>query len=102
MILAIIIKDLLNEQLGKAVIRRRHTDLYDGEAKLSVSVATLSPVSALIHFGINISSRNTPVLTRGLEDYGINPRGFADSVMRQYVREIEDTQHARCKVKWVR
>ena len=101
-LLAVIVKDLLNDRLGKAVIQRRHTDLYDGEAKLSVSVATLSPVSSLIHFGINISSRNTPVTTRGLDDYGINPRGFADTVMKQYIREIEDTLHARYKVKWVR
>jgi hypothetical protein len=101
-LLAVIIKDLLNDRLGNRAIRRRHTDLYDGQAKLSVSVATLSPISALIHFGLNISSKNTPVLTKGLEDYGVNPGGFADTVMKQYVREFEDTQHARCKVKWVR
>jgi hypothetical protein len=101
-ILADIIKDALNENLGRAAIKRSHTDLYDGEAKLSVSVATLSPASSLIHFGINISSRNTPVETRGLDEYGIDPARFAESIMKSYVRDVEDTYRARCKVKWVR
>jgi hypothetical protein len=101
-LLAVIIKDALNEQLGKTAVRRLHTDLYDGDAKLSVSVATLSPVSALIHFGINISSKNTPVPARGLDDYHIDPQPFADVIMKQYVQDIDDTDRARCKVKWVR
>jgi hypothetical protein len=99
--LATIIKDNLNALIVRPAIRRVHTDLYDGNAKLSVSVATLSPVSALIHFGVNISSKNTPVATRGLEDYGIEPSNLAESVMKEYVSEVEHVNHARCKVKWV-
>jgi hypothetical protein len=99
--LAAIVQDVLNEMLGRATVRRAHTDLYDGDAKISVSVATVSPISALIHFGINISSKNTPVKTRGLEDYKVDHLKLATTVMSQYVSEIEHIDHARCKVKWV-
>lgn len=95
-----IIRDLLNEHLGGAV-RREHTDLYDGDAKLSVSVATVSPVSSLIHCGVNISSANTPVKTRGLDDYRIDPFGLARRVVEQYARDTDRLLAAQCKVRWV-
>jgi hypothetical protein len=100
--LACIVKDILNDIVGTVAIRRAHTDLYDSDAKLSVSVATVSPVSALIHFGINISSANTPVRTKGLLDYEIDAFDFANRVMEKYVGDIDDAYHARCKVNWVR
>ena len=101
-LLAAIFKDTLNAIVGRPAIRRTHTDLYDGDAKISVSVATLSPVSALIHFGVNISSKNTPVKTKGLEDYGIDPQKFAESVMKTYMDDADHVHQARCKVRWVR
>jgi len=101
-VLADLVKDALNEHIGKTVVRRSHTDIYDGEFKLSVSVATVTPVSSLIHFGINISSSNTPVPTRGLGDYNVKPVDFAERIMQKYCREIEDAYRTRCKVKWVR
>jgi len=100
--LAAIVKDTLNDIVGTTAIRRVHTDLYDSDAKLSISVATVSPVSALIHFGINISSVNTPVKTKGLDDYEIDAFDFAKRVMEKYVDDIDDAYQARCKVKWVR
>lgn len=96
-----IIKDSINARLGGLVVRREHTDLYDGDAKLSVSVATASPVSSLIHFGINISSANTPVKTRGLDDYRIAPADLARRVVEEYARDTDRLYTARCKVKWV-
>ncbi len=102
LVLAAIIKEQLNGILGRDAVRRAHTDLYDGDAKLSVSIATLSPVSALIHFGVNISSKNTPVTTRGMDDYGIDTLKIAEVVMKEYVSELDHADHARCKVKWVR
>ena len=100
-VLANIIKDLLNNILHRSAVKRVGSDLYDGDAKLSVSVATVTPISSLIHYGINISSANTPVKTRGLEDYGINPLEFADLVMKQYIQDLESIHNARCKVRWV-
>ncbi|KPK63968.1 hypothetical protein AMJ83_04670 [candidate division WOR_3 bacterium SM23_42] len=97
-----IIKDLLNNMIRGSVVRRVGTDLYDGDAKLSVSVATVTPISSLIHYGINISSANTPVKAKGLEDYSIDPLEFADLVMKEYVQDLEGIHNARCKVKWVK
>ncbi len=94
-----IIAEALNARLGRPAIRRVGSDLYDGEDKLSVSVASVSLVSSLIHAGVNISSRNTPVSTRGLEDYGIAARDFAEEILRAYARECESALKARCKVR---
>lgn len=101
LLLATIVHGHLIHTLDSPAVIRKGTDLFDGEAKLSISVATVSPVSSLIHFGINISSAHTPVKTRGLSDYGIEPRAFALCVMEQYVQEHNDIDKARSKVRWV-
>ena len=89
----------LNGWLREHRISRKGSDLYDGPRKLTVSIASVSPVSALIHAGINISSRNTPVPTRGLEDYGIDPCEFAEQILSAYAEECESARRARCKVR---
>lgn len=94
------IRDLL-EASGIKSIQRQGDDLYDGADKLSVSIATLSPVSGVIHFGINISSQNTPVSTRGLADYGLAPDLFAHQVLKNYAEELVNIQQATCKVRAV-
>lgn len=86
---------------GQSQIRRQGDDLYDGQNKLSVSIATVSPVSGLIHFGINISSKNTPVPTRGLNDYGIDWQTFAQNVLQTYSEENHSIRNALTKVRWV-
>jgi hypothetical protein len=78
---------------------RRGSDLYDGTRKLTVSIASASPVSTLIHAGINVSSRNTPVPTTGLDDYGIPAREFAEEVLAAYVSDCASALRARCKVR---
>ncbi|HEC78788.1 MAG TPA: DUF366 family protein [candidate division WOR-3 bacterium] len=97
-----IVKDRMNELLEKDIIRRRGSDLFEGDAKLSISIATITPISSLIHFGINITSKNTPVKTKGLEDYSIDAVEFADSIMDRYVKEHKGIELARCKVRWTR
>ncbi|MDO8527081.1 MAG: DUF366 family protein [Deltaproteobacteria bacterium] len=96
-----ILKDELQKNPQCNAILRSGNDLYDGKAKLSVSVATSSPVSCLIHTGINISSKNTPVLTKGLHDYDIDPKTLALSLMEKYAAEITGTKHACTKVRSV-
>lgn len=93
-------RDLLAERTG-AAIRRRGDDLYDGDDKISVSIATLTRVSSIMHIGINIISRNTPVPTRGLEDYNVDPIDFAKTLQARYAAECEGIRLARCKVKGV-
>lgn len=97
-LLMVNIKELLERRL-KRVLSRQGDDLYDGPSKLTVSIATLSSVSTLIHAGINISSKNTPVSTQGLEDYDIPPETFAKEVLSIFTSELETSWLARCKVR---
>jgi hypothetical protein len=101
LLLVTIVKDLLNDIRGTMAVRRVNSDLYEEDAKLSISVATVTPMSSLIHFGINITSINTPVKTKGLKDYSIDPYEFANLVMDRYTKEQDKINIARCKVKWV-
>lgn len=89
------------EDRVRAVVRKGD-DLFIGRDKLTVSIATTSPVSCLIHTGINISSKNTPVPTKGLHDFDVNPERFGRTIMRQYVEEIEGVKWAACKVRSVK
>jgi len=98
-LLIALMAETLNARLGRPAVTRKGSDLYDGDAKLTVSIASASPVSTLIHAGINVSSRNTPVKTRGLGDYGIEPRGFAEEILAGYARECASARKARCKVR---
>jgi hypothetical protein len=87
---------------GYYKVKRLGDDIYDGDRKLSVSIATSSPMSALIHFALNIVSDGTPVPTKGLADYGIEPRVLADRIMERYCEEIKSMEKARHKVRSVR
>jgi hypothetical protein len=51
---------------------------------------------------VNISSRNTPVKARGLADWGLDAKTFAEEVMRRYNAEVEGMKEARTKVRWVK
>lgn len=88
-------------KMGKDAVRSGD-DIYIQDAKLSVSIATLSPVSSLIHTGLNIISKGTPVKAIGLGDLGIeNIEDFAKEVMTAYVQETLDMRMACCKVRGV-
>lgn len=99
-LIALMLEEIL-KRTNQLSLRRIGDDLFDNEAKLTVSIATATPVSSVIHTGINISSRNTPVLTKGLEDYSIDPKDFAETMLQSYQREIESIQKAVCKVRGV-
>lgn len=100
-LLCAIATEELTRKIGRHDVERRGNDLYDGDKKLSVSIATASPISCLIHFGINIKTEGTPLPTRGLAEYNIDPIGFADTVMRKYVEEMKSTVIAKYKVRAV-
>lgn len=101
-LLITILKDELMLRSPGTQILRQGDDLFDGNRKLTVSIATLSPVSALIHLGVNISSENTPIKTAGLGDYHIEPRELARSVMERFCQEMEGINQARWKVRGVK
>ncbi|MDD2486582.1 MAG: DUF366 family protein [bacterium] len=94
-------QDLLMRQVRALRVQREGDDLYAEGCKMSVSIATLTPVSTVIHFGINISSANTPVATKGLNDFDIDAYMFAEELLDRYVAEMEEIQLARAKVRGV-
>src|SRR5690606_18438397 len=65
-LLVTIVKDFLQE-MGLN-IQRNGDDLFLGQGKLSVSIATCSASSMKIHFGVNLTTEGTPedVTTAGL------------------------------------
>ena len=100
-LLMCIIKELL-EAKGFFVIRNGDDLLING-AKLSVSIATKSITSILIHTGLNIISDGAPVQAAGLtSELGISDiKAFAIDVMKKYSDEIEDIRLACTKVRGV-
>jgi hypothetical protein len=100
-LLVVLLMEKLNNRLREDIVHRLGDDLFEKDRKLSVSIATLTPVSTMIHLGVNISSANTPVLTKGLRDYGIDPVELAEAVMNQYMAELRMMEVARCKVRGV-
>ena len=61
-------------------------DLFDGKKKLSISVATVTPVSSKTHFGINVEkAEGLDVETEGLKTYGVDARPFGARVLARFV-----------------
>ena len=83
--------------------KRDGDDLFINNKKLSVSIATKSLTSVLIHTGVNILSENAPIEVSALEsDLGIKDiKNFALDVMDRYNREIDDIVFASTKVRGV-
>ena len=100
-LLICIIKELLEER-GIFVVRNGDDLMIDGK-KLSVSIATKSKTSILIHTGLNIVSEGAPVKASGLtSELGItNIKEFALEVMKRYSEELEDINLASKKVRGV-
>lgn len=91
--------EILNRHLGETLIRREGDDLYLRDRKLSVSVATVSPSSGLIHSGFNVRGEGAPVPAIGLEELGMEPRDFAKRLLDAYGKEVEGAAQAAGKVK---
>ena len=100
-LLMCIIKELLEER--GVFVKRNGDDLIVGGGKLSVSIATKSVTSILIHTGLNILSEGAPVKASGLtSELGITDIDeFAIQVMSRYAEEINDIQLASTKVRGV-
>lgn len=100
-LLICIIKELLEER-GVFVVRKGD-DLMINGGKLSVSIATKSITSVLIHTGLNIISEGAPVKATGLtDDLGFTDiKEFAIEIMKRYIDEIDDICLAATKVRGV-
>ena len=86
-----------------AALRREGDDLWLGQGKragkLSVSIATRSPVSTLLHLGVNVTNAGAPVRTASLTDLGVEPAAFARDVMARVAAEHASLHAARVKVR---
>ncbi len=107
-LLASLAADFLHERLqadrhpSAVLVRRDGDDVYVSDRKFSISIATVSPVSALIHFAVNIRNEGTPVPTVALADFSIDAKPFALELMTRFAREATTIHEATCKVRWVR
>lgn len=88
-------------------ILREGDDLFwtggaSGRSKLSVSIVTASPVSVLLHLGVNIDSAGAPVQAAGLKDLGLDPaavRTLVGEVLAWFEREYRSVARACVKVR---
>lgn len=99
-LLMCIIKEVI--EIKDIKVDRNGDDLFIGDGKLSVSIATRSLISTLIHVGVNIETEGTPVKTAGLKAIGIDSvEAFANEVMDKYIKELQAIDIARCKVRGI-
>ncbi|MBE7706924.1 MAG: DUF366 family protein [Cyanobacteria bacterium SIG30] len=98
--LVTIIKENL-EKYGAKIIRDGDDLFFDGK-KLSVSIATKSITSSLIHTALNIVPTGAPIEISSLDEIGIKDvKKFAIDVMLCYSNEIKSIKNAFCKVRGV-
>jgi len=91
--------DVVRELAPAVDLRRRGDDLWIGAAKLSISIATVSPVSALIHFAVNASAGGAPVAIASLADLGVDPASFGRRLLARVADEQAGIANARAKVR---
>jgi uncharacterized protein len=83
--------------LGFAV-DREGDDLFWNAAhqkrlKLSVSIVTASPVSVLLHLGVNVNASGAPVPAAGLQDLGMKPAAI-EAMVRDLLQWFETEVHS--------
>jgi len=99
--------DLLKEAIfDESEVEREFDNIFayppdeDERGKLSVSVATASPVSGLIHLGLNVTTEGTPVKTSGLNEIGVEDVDkFAVEVAKRFIQEMKNVKADASKVK---
>lgn len=102
-LLIAVAKDILEEKAGVKLLRRGD-DLFLHGRKLSISIATASPVSTMIHFALNVTPEGTPVPAAGLVEMGFSPQEvpvLAETIGQAYALEMQGVLRARCKVRGV-
>lgn len=104
-IFASLAMDLIQELTPvKMSTRRSGDDIYvtfpkKNEGKLSISIASVSAVSTMIHFALNITNDGTPVKTASLNDLKIDAEKFSKKLMNAFCKEYESILFATVKVK---
>ncbi len=95
---------IIKESLEKRGIKieRHGDDLFYDNRKLSVSIATKSITSCLIHTALNIIKEGAPIKASDLTEMGIKDiQKFAQEIMDNYKKENESIKNATYKVRGV-
>ncbi len=102
-LLVAMVKELIEKLIPDVKIIRDGDDLFYNNKKLTVSIATKSITSVLIHLGINIDPEGAPVQASGLTtDLNISDiKGFAENLLENYKNEMQSVNEAACKVRGV-
>ncbi len=83
-------------------ITRGGDDLFYNGKKLSVSIATKSITSGLIHSALNVKSSGCPIEVSSLNDMNIyDIKDLAKEIMQKFANEIDDIKLATTKVRGV-
>ena len=92
--------ELIRENCSGIHIKRNGDDIFINGKKASVSIASKSLTSVLIHFAINIISEGAIIEVSSLgDDTTISDyEEFAKKLMISYINEIEDIKLATTKV----
>lgn len=102
-LLVTIVKELIENLNTNINIKRKGDDIFIDGKKATVSIATKSHTSVLIHFGINIVSKNAIIDVASLSNNTniTNYEEFALKVLKLYNEEIDDIILATTKVRGV-
>jgi hypothetical protein len=105
-LLVCVMREVIEERSATAFLSRRGDDLFalsqEGfHKKLTVSIATASPVSCLIHVGINVTALEAPVPAMGIGDLGLDVGEFVERVLAVFAADVQGIRLARCKVRGV-
>ncbi|MHA1911190.1 MAG: DUF366 family protein [Candidatus Kariarchaeaceae archaeon] len=105
-ILVLVILEVLRKNIPDRDFRRSHTDIYVGNQKLSVGIATISKVSAKMHYALNLSSEEIPTHVKaiGLYDMGLKSldvHSFSEEVGEAYLEEISRIERDCMKTRSV-
>ncbi len=85
----------------KIAAERSGDDLFVDGKKLSVSIVTASPVSVLLHLGLNIDPAGAPVAAIGLESFfsEAQTEELIKAVLSRFKTEFESVNRAAVKVR---
>lgn len=100
-LLVSIAAETLGEMAPSSKAVRRGDDLFVGDRKLSVAIATATPVSAVFHFGVNDDPDGAPVRAIGLAELGVDAHSFAHALLDRYAAECVSIERALRKVRGV-
>jgi len=95
---SIVKEEILKKDPEKNIVRIGD-DLFFDERKLSVSIATISPLSSLIHFGMNITSEDTPIPTSNLSELSIEPVDLSANILNEFSKEYKIIEDSMYKVR---